>query len=71
MNRFEKTEHFYSLCQSSLDRFIFLFCLFKMSIVEGKTVIFAKDIVQAYRIKIFLNRFHMKAFVLAHDMAKN
>lgn len=29
------------------------------------------DIVQAYRIKLFLNRFSLKAFVLAPDMPKN
>lgn len=29
------------------------------------------DIVQAYRVKLFLNRFQLKCFVLSPDMPKN
>lgn len=39
--------------------------------MQGKTVVICNDIIQAYRIKLFLNRFSLKAFVLAPDMPKN
>jgi len=68
---FEKSEHFYALCQGSIDKFILLFTFVKLAICEGKTLIFAKDVMTAYRIKLFLNRFHLKAFVLGPDMPKN
>ena len=42
----------------------------KLSILDGKTVIHCNELIVAYRIKIFLNRFHLKAFVLNPDMPK-
>jgi superfamily II DNA/RNA helicase len=42
-----------------------------LGIFEGKTVIYTSDIVQAYRIKIFLNRFALKCFVLSPELPKN
>jgi hypothetical protein len=68
---FEKTEHFYALCQGNLDKFIILFTMVKLAIAEGKTLVFCRSVMQAYRIKLFFNRFHLKSFVLAPDMPKN
>jgi len=42
----------------------------KLGLVDGKLVIHADDIIQAYRLKFFFNRFHMKAFVLSPELAK-
>jgi len=50
---------------------VLLFTLIKLAIIEGKTVIYCHDVSNAYRVKLFLNRFHLKAFVLAPDMPKN
>lgn len=47
-----------------------IFILKKLSLVNGKLVIYCNDVMQAYKIKFFFNRFHMKAFVLSPDMAK-
>jgi hypothetical protein len=38
--------------------------------VEGKLMIYTATIMQAYRLKFFFNRFQIKAFVLAPEMAK-
>lgn len=43
----------------------------KLGILEGKTLIYTNDIVQAYRIKLFLNRFALKCFVLSPELPKN
>lgn len=43
----------------------------KLGLLEGKTLIYAADVLQAYRIKMFLNRFALKCFVLSPDLPKN
>jgi len=48
-----------------------LFACVKLAIIQGKTVILVNDVIQAYRIKLFFNRFSLKCFVLAPDMPKN
>ena len=70
-SRFERIEQFYIQCQSHLEKFIILFTFLKLGILEGKTVIYTNDVIQAYRIKLFLNRFAMKAFVLSPELPKN
>lgn len=67
----EKLDHFYIQCQSHLEKFIILFTFLKLGILEGKTIVHTSDIVQAYRIKLFLNRFAIKSFVLSPDLPKN
>ena len=68
---FEQIAHLYSFCKTSLDKFILLFSLVKLAMVEGKTLILVKDITQAYRIKFFLQKFSLTSFVIAQDMPKN
>lgn len=51
---FEQVAHLYSFCKTNLDKFILLFTLVKLAIVDGKTLILVNDITQAYRIKFFL-----------------
>lgn len=54
---FEKIGHLYALCEENIDKFILLFSFVKMAIVQGKAVVMCNDIVQAYRVKLFFNRF--------------
>lgn len=58
------------MCKNDLDKYLVLFAFKKLSMIQGKLVIYANDIISAYRIKFFFNRFHMKAFVLSPEMAK-
>ena len=48
-----------------------LFTFLKLGVLEGKTLIYTNDIIQAYRIKLFLNRFSLKSFVLSPELPKN
>ncbi len=48
-----------------------MFSFIKLGILTGKILIYTSDIIQAYRIKLFLNRFHLKCFVLNPEMPKN
>ena len=70
ITKFEKINHYIVMCKNDLDRFIILFAFKKLGIIPGKVVIMANDVIQAYRIKYFFNRFHMKAFVLSPELAK-
>lgn len=68
---FEQLGHLYVLTETNLDKYILLFGFLKLAIVEGKTIIFTNDIIEAYRVKLFLNKFSLKVFVIAPDMPKN
>lgn len=59
------------MTEQSLDKYILLFSFVKLAILQGKIVVLCNDIIEAYRIKLFLNKFSLKAFVLAPDMPKN
>ena len=48
-----------------------LFTFLKLALLDGKVLIFANDIIQAYRIKLFLARFQLKSFVLSPELPKN
>ena len=58
------------MCKHDRDKYLILFALKKLALVNGKMAIYVNDIVQAFRLKFFFNRFHIKAFVLSPDMAK-
>lgn len=47
-----------------------LFALKKLAMVSGRVAIHVNDIIEAYRLKYFFNRFQMKAFVLSPELAK-
>jgi superfamily II DNA/RNA helicase len=70
VTKFEKLNHYFVMCKNDLDKYIILFGFKKLGLVQGKILIYAKDVQHAYRIKFFFNRFQMKAFVLAPEMAK-
>lgn len=70
ITKLEQINHYYSICRNTVDKYLLLFALKKLGMVEGKLLIYANSVVEAYRIKFFFSRFQMKAFVLSPDMAK-
>lgn len=70
VSKFENLNQYFVMCKNDMDKFLMVFALKKLAMIQGKVVIYANDIVQAYRLKFFFNRFHLKAFVLSPDMAK-
>ena len=70
LQSFEVINHYYIMCKNDKDKYLMLFAMKKLSMIQGKLAIYANDIIQAYRLKFFFNRFHMKAFVVSPDMAK-
>lgn len=71
MTLFERIAHLHTYCETQLDKYLLLFVMVKLAVVQGKTVILVNDVVQAYRLKFFFNRFQLKCFVIAPEMPKN
>lgn len=67
---FEGVVHLFAFTKTVLDKYIIVFNMLKLAILEGKTVIMVKDVTQAYRMKYFLSKFSLRAFVLGTDMPK-
>lgn len=67
---FESIAHLFVFTKSLLDKYILVFNLLKLAILEGKTVIMVNDVTQAYRMKYFLAKFTLRSFVLSTDMPK-
>ena len=67
---FEGVAHLFAFTKTVLDKYIIVFNLLKLAILEGKTVIMVADVVQAYRMKYFLAKFSLRSFVLSTDMPK-
>lgn len=44
-------------CNSELDKFLVLYTFLKLEILNGKTLIMASSLEQAYKIKMFLEKF--------------
>ena len=62
--------HLFSFCKTTLDKYIFVFNMLKLAILEGKTAIMVDTVVEAYRMKYFLSKFSLRSFVLSTDMPK-
>ncbi len=67
---FEGVAHLFAFTKTVLDKYILVFNLLKLAILEGKTVIMVNDVIQAYRMKYFLSKFSLRSFVLSTDMPK-
>jgi ATP-dependent RNA helicase DDX56/DBP9 len=50
------------------DKFLILYVMLKLKLVQGKILIFANDIDRLYKIKLFLEQFSIKACVLNSDL---
>ena len=70
VTKVEQVNHYYTICRNNLDKYLLLFTLKKLGMIEGKLMIYASSVIEAYRLKFFLSRFQMKSFVLSPDMAK-
>ena len=45
VSKFEKINHYYAVCKNDLDKYLLLFLLKKLSLVQGKLVIYANDLI--------------------------
>jgi len=68
----EKLIHYYFNCEGKLnDKFLLLYCLIKLNVMYGKTIIKVNNIYEGYKLKIFFNRFGVNAQVLNPELPLN
>ena len=61
----------YVYTSDDLDKFLTLYALFKLQIIQGKTLVFVRDVARCFRLKLYLDRFSIKAAVLNADLPLN
>merc|ERR1719271_1986442 len=50
------------------DKYLVLYALLKLQLIQGKTLIFVKSVDNAYRLKIFLERFSINSAALHAEL---
>ncbi|CAN6609117.1 ATP-dependent RNA helicase Dbp9p [Trichomonascus vanleenenianus] len=58
----------YYLKTNEFDKFLLAYVIFKLRLVNGKTLIFVNDVFRSYRLKLFLGQFGIKACVLNSEL---
>lgn len=57
VTKLEQVNHYYAFCRNNLDKYLLLFALKKLGMIEGKLLIYAATVIEAYRLKFFFARF--------------
>lgn len=53
------------------DKFLMLFAIFKLKLIQGKSIIFVGDVDRCYRLKLFLEQFGIRSCVLNSELPVN
>lgn len=61
----------YVYTADDLDKFLTLYALIKLQIIQGKTLIFVRDVSRCFRLKLYLDQFSINAAVLNADLPLN
>ena len=70
-SKFERMGHLLVDCKSECEKYLILYSFLKLNILNGKTIVLAKDLEEAYKVKVFLNKFQIKTFVINPEGTKN
>lgn len=54
---------YYVKCQDE-DKFLLLYCMLKLNLIRGKTIIFVTDVDRCFKVKLFLEQFSIRSCVL-------
>ncbi|EGG22691.1 putative RNA helicase [Cavenderia fasciculata] len=61
----------YSIKTVSFDRYLLIFTLLRLKLMQGKILFFVNDTFQCYKLKLFLEQFHIRAAVLNSELPIN
>lgn len=53
------------------EKFLLLFVIFKLKLVQGKTIIFVYDVDRSYKVKLYLEQFGIKSCILNSELPVN
>ncbi|CAE7363503.1 DBP9 [Symbiodinium natans] len=62
-----KLAQFYFVCHKT-DKYLIIYTLLKLQLIQGKTLIFVQSVDAAYRLKILLERFSINSAVLNSEL---
>eukprot|EP00439_Symbiodinium_sp_Y106_P055606 s6724_g7.t1 len=62
-----KLTQFYFVCHKT-DKYLIIYTLLKLQLIQGKTLIFVQSVEAAYRLKILLERFSINSAVLNSEL---
>lgn len=68
--RFESIGHLVVECDSEVQKFLAFYTLTKFNILKGKTLIFVDSLFEAYKVKIFLEKFFMRSSIVNPEATK-
>lgn len=58
----------YSVRCEEEDKFLLIYTLLKLGLVQGKSLVFVRDVDRCYRLKLFLEQFSIPACVLNSEL---
>lgn len=65
-----KLNQFVVKCEAN-DKFLLVYALFKLNLIQGKNLIFVNTIDKSYRLKLFFEQFYIKTCVLNSELPQN
>lgn len=65
-----KLTQFVIKCEAN-DKFLLVYALFKLNLIQGKTLVFVNSIDKCYRLKLFFEQFFIKACVINSELPQN
>lgn len=63
--------HYFARLSSPLDRYLVTYAMLRLNVISGKVLIFTNGISSAFRLKLFLDQFKVKAAVLNSELPAN
>lgn len=63
----DKLKQYFVEC-AEIDKFLLTYVIFKLGLINGKTLLFTNEIDRAYRLKLFLEQFGIRSAVLNSEL---
>jgi len=63
----KQLQHYYIHCEQE-QKFVLILTIFKLNLLIGRTILFVNSVEQGYRLKLFLEQFHIKTCLLNNEL---
>ncbi|XP_004708239.1 probable ATP-dependent RNA helicase DDX56 [Echinops telfairi] len=64
----DQLQQFQVVCETEEDKFLLLYALLKLSLIQGKSLLFVNTLERSYRLRLFLEQFSIPACVLNGEL---
>ncbi|RDD38777.1 putative ATP-dependent RNA helicase DDX56 [Trichoplax sp. H2] len=66
----DRLDQYFIKCNEE-DKFLLIYAMFKLGLIEGKSILFINTINRCYRLKLYLEQFSIKCCVLNSELPQN